>query len=111
MVQILLPYFQLTLSVMNVCVLIFAFYKFLNKPRTNLEERVGMCEYKLRDMEESLHRGNDRFKEQENTNEVMQSCMLALIDFELSYCIHTNYADTTDLEKAKNKLHDHLSRK
>lgn len=111
MVQALLPYFQLTLSVMNVCVLIFAFYKFLNKPRTNLEERVGICEYKLRDIEESLHRGDYRFKEQENTNEVMQSCMLALIDFELSYCIHTNYADTTDLEKAKDKLRNHLARK
>lgn len=111
MVQNLLPYFQLTLSVMNVCVLIFAFYKFLNKPRTNLEERVGICEYKLRDIEDSLHRGNDRFKEQENTNEVMQSCMLALIDFELSYCIHTSYEDTEDLMKAKDKLRGHLARK
>ena len=111
MVQTLLPYFQLTLSVMNVCILIFAFYKFLSKPHTSLEEKVTFLDLEVKEIKESLRQGNDRFRVQDNTNEVMQSCMLALIDFELSFCIHTNYQDTDDLVKAKDRLRDHLSRK
>jgi hypothetical protein len=37
--------------------------------------------------------------------------MLALIDFELSYCIHTHYEETEDLMKAKDKLRGHLASK
>lgn len=111
MVTVILPYLQLILAVFNICVLGFAFYKFMNKPRTNLEERVNVCELKIKEIEQSLYQGNDRFRDQETTNEVMQSCMLALIDFELSYCIHTSYEDTEDLMKAKDKLRGHLARK
>lgn len=111
MVTVILPYLQLILAAFNICVLMFAFYKFMNKPRTNLEEKVSICELKIKEIEQSLYQGNDRFREQETTNEVMQSCMLALIDFELSFCIHSNYTDTSDLEKAKDKLRGHLARK
>lgn len=111
MVTVILPYLQLILAVFNICVLSFAFYKFMNKPRTNLEEKVNMHELKIKEIEQSLYQGNDRFRDQETTNEVMQSCMLALIDFELSYCIHTSYEDTEDLMKAKDKLRGHLARK
>lgn len=107
----ILPYFQLALTAMNLCVLAFAFYKFINKPRTNLEEKVAVHDIKIKEIETSLKQGNDRFRAQESTNEVMQTCMLALIDFELSYCIHTNYGDTQDLMLAKDKLHTHLARK
>lgn len=110
-VQDILPYLQLLLTFMNVCILLFAFYKFLNKPKTDMEDRIKICEVKLQEVDQCLKRGNDRFREQDNTNEVMQSCMLALIDFELSFCIHSNYTDTTDLEKAKDKLRNHLARK
>ena len=111
MVTVILPYLQLILAVFNICVLGFAFYKFMNKPRTNLEERVNVCELKIKEIEQSLYQGNDRFRDQETTNEVMQSCMLALIDFELSYCIHTSYEDTEDLMKAKQELQEYVSGK
>lgn len=111
MITAILPYFQLFLTFMNICVLAFAFFKFLGKPHNTLEERVNVHDVKIKEIEESLHQGNDRFRNQETTNEVMQSCMLALIDFELSYCIHTSYTDTADLEKAKDKLRGHLASK
>lgn len=76
-----------------------------------MEQRVSVAEIKIKEIEASLLQGNDRFREQESTNEVMQSCMLALIDFELAYCIHTSYEDTDDLMKAKTELRKHLSRK
>lgn len=104
-----LPILQMLLTFMNICVLAFAFVKFLGKPRNTLEEKVQRHEIKIAEIEASLKQGNDRFRRQETTSEVMQTCMLALIDFELSYCIHTNYTDTADLERAKVKLHEHLS--
>lgn len=111
MVQQILPWIQLILATMNVCALVFAFYKFLGRPHNTLEQRVTALEIRYKETEESLHRGNDKFRNQETTNEVMQSCMLALIDFELSYCIHTHYEETEDLMKAKDKLRGHLASK
>ena len=109
---------KVIIQIANIVVLGYALYKFLNRPHSNLESRVTTLEVELKDTKQSLMQGNDRFreqeditKEQERTNEVIQTCMLALIDFELAYCIHTNYADTEDLIKAKDVLRKHLARK
>lgn len=104
-------FLKILLQFANVVVLGYALFKFLNKPHSTLETRVNEHEVKIKEIEQSLHQGNDRFKEQESTNEVMQSCMLALIDFELAYCIHTSYEDTEDLMRAKTELRNHLARK
>ncbi len=111
MIQSILPVLQVILTFGNICVLGYALFRFLNRPHNTLEEKVNEHDIKLREIETSLLQGNDRFREQENTNEVMQTCMLALIDFELAYCIHTGYADTEDLVKAKDVLRKHLARK
>ena len=110
-VSAILPVLQTILALCNITVLGYALLKFLNKPHNNLETRVNEHDIKIKEIENSLLQGNDRFREQETTNEVMQSCMLALIDFELAYCIHTNYGDTEDLINAKNILRKHLARK
>ena len=49
-------------------------------------------------------------QKQNDTNEVFINCMLAFIDFELSYCSHTDYKYTEDLDKAKDTLRRHLAR-
>ena len=54
--------------------------------------------------------GNDKFKKQDDTNEVFINCMLAFIDFELSYCSHTDYKYTEDLDEAKATLRKHLAK-
>lgn len=110
-VQSILPFLQLILTFGNICIIGYAFVKFLGKPHNSLEQRVTEHDIKIKEIESSLLQGNDRFREQDSTNEVMQSCMLALIDFELAYCIHTSYEDTEDLMKAKTELRKHLSRK
>lgn len=107
----LLPFLQVILTFGNICVLGFAFFKFLGKPHTTLEGRINTLEVDMREIKQSLLQGNDRFRDQEDTNEVMQICMLALIDFELSYCSHTNYEHTEDLIKAKDILRKHLARR
>lgn len=111
MIQSILPVLQVILTFGNICVLGYALFRFLNRPHNTLEEKVNEHDVKIKEIETSLLQGNDRFREQENTNEVMQTCMLALIDFELAYCIHTGYADTDDLVKAKDVLRKHLARK
>ena len=110
-VQTILPYLQLFMNIGTICVMVYTLVKFLGKPHTNLETRVTACEIELKDIKQSLLQGNDRFREQETTNEVMQTCMLALIDFELSYCITTHYDNTEDLTRAKDVLRKHLARK
>lgn len=111
MITSLLPYLQTFLAFGNLAIMLYALKTFLTKPHNTLEEKVNEHEVKIKEIEASLLQGNDRFREQENTNEVMQSCMLALIDFELAYCIHTSYEDTEDLMKAKTELRKHLARK
>lgn len=80
-------------------------------PFKALSGKVEQHDIELREIKSSLLQGNDRFRSQDDTNEVMQMCMLALIDFELSYCSHTDYEYTEDLIKAKDALRKHLASK
>lgn len=105
------------LQVANIVVLGYALYKFLNKPHDTLEEkheelkkRVDEHDVKIREVEKSLHQGNDKFREQDETNAAFKSVMLAFVDFEIAYCLHTNYEFTDDLMRAKKELQDYLSR-
>ena len=102
----------------NVVVLLYALYKFLGKPRNALEERVKDTEKRLaehdgkfKDIDDSLHKGNDKFREQEDTNSVFKRVMLLFVNFEIAFCQHTNYAFTEDLEEAKDELQDYLTDK
>lgn len=110
MVTNVLPLCQLLVSVCTLLGMLYAFKKFIDKPHETLENRLAMVELKQKEMEQKLHLGNDRFKKQDDTNEVFINCMLAFIDFELSYCSHTDYKYTEDLDKAKDTLRKHLAR-
>ena len=109
--QILLTIMQMMLSFGNICVLGYAFIKFLNKPHDNLETRVTALELEIREAKQSLLLGNDRFREQEGTNEVLIHSVLALIEFEIQYCLTEHKEMSKDLEKAKDDLHRYLARK
>jgi F0F1-type ATP synthase membrane subunit b/b' len=106
------PYIDMLLKLLNVIALLYAFYKFTRKPGDDILTRLSKIEVKLDEIERSLNRSWEEHRAQKETNEVMQNCVLAIIDFELSYCIRTNYAeDTSDLEEAKTVLRTHLSKK
>lgn len=111
MVTSILPIFQLILTSANIIILAYAFFKFLNKPQDTLNTRVTLLETELRDIKASLVQGNDKFKEQERTNATFKSVMLAFVDFEIAYCLHTNYEFTEDLMKAKQELQEYVSGK
>lgn len=117
-VTTILPVLQLILAFGNICILAYGFKKFLDKPHDSLEakqeelkKRVDEHDVKLKEVEESLHQGNDKFRAQKDLNEVFINCMLAFIDFEMAYCAHTGYDDTEDLDRAKETLQKYLARK
>ena len=101
----------LILTALNIADKLTNIKKNADAPLKEIQSKVTALDVDVREIKQSLLQGNDRFRDHENTNEVMQSCMLALIDFELSYCIHTGYTDTDDLMRAKTELRQHLARK
>lgn len=102
---------QIILALANISILAFAFVKFLGRPRSNLESRVAALENKMSEVEDSLHQGNDKFRDQTVTNEVLQRCLLALVEFEIQYCIARGIEITDELRKAKEELHNYLARR
>lgn len=111
MIKEILQVFQLAVSICTLMGMFYAFKKFLQKPHDTLEERIIALELKQKETDQKLLQGNDRFRKQDDTNEVFINCMLAFIDFELSYCSHTDYKYTEDLDKAKDTLRKHLAKK
>ena len=107
----ILPVLQTILAFFNICVLAYAFFKFINRPRTNLEERVNAHDVEIREIKASLLQGNDRFRDYDDTNEVLIKSILALIEFEISYCLTEHKQMSKDLERAKDDLHNYLSKK
>ena len=117
-VTTILPILQLILAFGNICVLGFALVKFLSKPHTNLETRVANLEFAIKETNQSLHQGNDRFKDlddrfidQDKTNEVLIRSVFALIEFEVHYCETEQKPISKNLERAKDDLHDFLAGK
>lgn len=109
--QTIIAIMQIILSFGNICILGYAFIKFLNKPHDDLETRVSTVELDVKEIKQSLRLGNDKFKEQEETNQVLIHSVLALIEFEIQYCLTEHKQMSKDLEKAKDDLHSYLSRK
>lgn len=117
MVQVILPILQTILATCNIIILVYGGYKFMNKPHDTLEakhealkKRVDEHDLMFKEVEKSLHQGNDKFRKQNELNEVFINCMLAFIDFELSYCAHTGYTDTEDMDNAKDTLRKYLAK-
>lgn len=109
---------QITLQIINLIVIFYGGYKFLNKPHDTLEERhealekrVDKQDLKIETIEDALHKGNDKFRKQEETNATFKSVMLSFVNFEIAYCRNTGYEDNQDLLDAKKELSEYLTGK
>lgn len=100
---------QMLLNIFNIAALLYAFRLFLRKPRDTIETRIVELEVKVKEIDQSLHQGNDRFKAQENTNEIILHSILALIEFEIQYCLVENKPMSEELKKARADLNSFLS--
>lgn len=111
MAKEILPIMQLLLTTINICVMAYAFLKFLKKPHDTLETRLGVLEVEIKEIKTSLLQGNDRFREQDDTNEIILHSVLALIEFEMQYCITEKKPVTEELAQAKKDLNSYLSKR
>lgn len=106
------PYLQMALNIGSITVMLYALKKFLGTPHDDLLSRVVKLERRMDDAEKSLNVNWDEHREQKDTNEAIQNAVLAIVDFELTFCSHAGYdIDTTDLEEAKRILRKHLAKK
>ena len=80
-------------------------------PFKTLSGKVEEHEIRIGKIESSLFLGNDRFREQDNMNEILLKSLLALVEFEITYLIQENKPISKDLEKAKDDLHAFLSKR
>lgn len=109
-------YLKVFLQIAQVVTILFAVYKFTRKPHDTLESRVSTLEVEVKETKQSLLQGNDRFRElddkfheQDKTNAVITKSTLALIEFEIQYCL-TEHKDMSEgLKQAKKELNDYLS--
>lgn len=102
---------QLMLGFGNLSIMIYALTRFLQKPQEKIEERLKTLEVEVDAIKASLKQDDKRFKYQFDTNEVIINSLLALIEFEIQYCITEDKQPTKALEQAKDKLNAFLSRR
>lgn len=118
MAQMIKDILQIILQLANIVIIGYGLYKFLNKPHDTLEQRHNALEkrvdehdMKFKEIDESLHEGNDNFREQKRTNATFKSVMLSFVNFEIAFCIHNGYEHTEDLINAKTELENYLAGK
>lgn len=79
------------------------------EPFNTLKSRVDGHDVEINDIKTALKQGNDRFREQEETNATFKSVMLSFVNYEIAYCLHTNYPHTEELMDAKRELAQYLT--
>ena len=111
-----LPVLQMILAFCNIIIIGYGGYKFLNKPHDTLEQQVKELEkkveaheYAFKEVRQALLNGNDRFKDQDDAIRILIKSTLALIEFEMSYCLIEHKEISPALSKVKEELNDYLS--
>ena len=104
-------FLKVVLQIAQVVALIYAGYKFTRKPHDTLESRVAALEEKNKDMELSLLKKDERIRELDESNGVIMRSVLALIEFEIQYCLTEDKPMSKGLEKAKESLDDYFAKK
>ena len=99
----------LVLTIMNIIDKRNAMQQQAEEPFNALKRRVDGHDIEIGDIKQALKLGNDRFREQEETNATFKSVMLSFVNFEIAYCLHTNYPHTEELMDAKRELEQYLT--
>ncbi len=99
------------LTILNIIDKSNALKAMKESPFKALSGKVEEHEVRIGKIESSLFLGNDRFREQDNMNEILLRSLIALIEYEIQFCITEDKPITKDLEKAKDDLHTFLSKR
>lgn len=111
MTESILPIMQLILTTANVCIMGYAFLKFLGRPHDNLSTRIANLEAKVKDLE--CARESDKAKDSEYDKglAIITHSVIALIEFEVQCCLTENKPMSPGLIKAKDDLNTYLAEK
>lgn len=99
------------LTILNIIDKSISLKAMKDSPFKALSGRIDEHEVEIREIKASLLQGNDRFRAQDDTNEVLIHSVLALIEFEIQYCLTEHKEPSKDLERAKDDLHSYLSKR
>lgn len=121
MINTITQHMDAFLKLANIIAILFAAYKFTRKPQETLSERLDALEEKVdkldtqievrqKDFEQQLRQGNDKFRSISNILEVLLTCTLALINFEVHYCESEHKDISEDLEDARKVLNKCLAK-
>lgn len=102
MIDNILLGFTLFLSFGNCCIMLAIFFRFLKAPHTSLLNRVLDLEKRVKELEEN----SEGYKK---ALQVIMHSMLALIEWEMQYCLTEHKEMSEGLKKAKEDLHNFLS--
>ena len=111
MMETIMQWGQLFLMVCNICIMIYVFIKFVNKPHDTLEDRVTKCEDGIKEIKQSLYRGDGKFQDHERAIKVLVRSVIALVEFEMQYCLTEHKSMSKGLEKAKEALDEFIAEK
>lgn len=102
---------QIVLAFANVVIIGYALLKFLKRPQTTLEDRMTKIEKRVEDLEDKERVRDEKVTKVSRTNEVLIHSVLALIEFEMQYCLIEHKEMSKSLEKAKEDLQTFLAKK
>lgn len=97
------------LTVLNIIDRTVSLKKNANAPIEDIKKRLDVLEAKQKENDNRFLKGNDQFRRLYEFSKIFMQVNLAFIDFETAFCQHTNYTDTSDLEKARKTLQDSLT--
>lgn len=108
-IAFIVGFLGLVLTILNIIDKRNAMQQQAEEPFNALKRRVDGHDIEIGDIKQALKLGNDRFREQEETNATFKSVMLSFVNFEIAYCLHTNYPHTEELMDAKRELEQYLT--
>ena len=111
MMEKITQYGQLFLMFCNICIMLYVFFNFMKRPHNSLEDRVEKCEEDIKDIKQSLFRGDGKFQDHERALKVLVKATLALVEFEMQYCLIEHKDMSKGLEKAKEALDEFIAEK
>lgn len=111
MIQTIQSILTLILSGANLCVLGYALFRFTKKPHDTLDQRVTALEVEVKNIKESRDQDQNKFRAHDESIKVLLHSSLALIEWEIQYCLIEHKEMSESLKKAKDDLHYFLAEK
>lgn len=108
---IIIAILQVITMTISLFVMAWGFKKFLSSPRRELELRVAELETEVKDLKREREVNVIKFKKIDDVLEVILRSTIALIEFEVQYCLTENKIPTQALEKAREGLNEYLSKR